>query len=1243
MWLACKRIALGLSVAASVAFPLCVSAQDQEEGTPGQLANRPLFLGGGVGVPGNLVLVPSIEWPTVESVANLDGRYTSDRAYEGYFDSAKCYRYQYSSDEEQRHFYPVSTTSDRRCTGSGQWSGNFLNWATTQTIDPFRKVLTGGYRVKDTPTETWLEKARHPGQGSGFPNRELNDWGTVQGATPFSDSYMRMRISGLGNQMRFRVGDSGVNENVQSYDPADFEKDEGAYSLSVRVEVCNESVGLEDNCVEYDQGWKPEGVIQENADRLRYSVLSFLNQDGPSRDGGVLRARQKFVGPERLEEGDGFVSNPNREWDPDTGELIQNPDPDDADATSPNIEHSGVISYINEAGQLNEGENNKSQDPVSELYYTATRYLKNQGSVDAYSDMSGAGAWQKEDWRDGFPVIEDWGDPIAYECQANVMLGIGDANTHDDKNLPGNNTYRADEPAMPPEVQNDDTVNVLTETNRVGAIEGIGDIANTNDFTGRDNSAYIAGLAYHNKTRDMRPNMPGIQTASTHWVDVLENQVLEPTPKNQYYLATKYGGFEVPDDASFDPETRTEPLPEDWWHANDETLDPSSGSDFPRPDNYYTAGSAANMVDSLEAAFEQVLEESEGASTGITFNTATLETDTLLFGARFDSNNWSGQLFAQALSEADGTPELEDSFEWEAGAVLDGRDLEASPRQIMTYDASAGASVPFTWDSLSDAQRNDFLAGGVNQDRAKERLAYLRGEAVDSMRDRDSRLGDIVNSTPVYVQDPAQGWPDSGEFGESGNRYSSFRLSNQDRRAAVYVGANDGMLHGFAAGSDEGDELFAYVPDFVYSDAATDGLHYLTQPDYEHRYYVDLSPVVSDVFVEGPNGGGADWRTVLIGGGGKGKRGLFALDVTDPDAISEGNAADLAMWEFTPEDDSRLGYITQPPVVGMAQWGKNDYRWTAFFGNGYNSGSDSSGIFMLDLEGGLDGSWSNDDYRYIEFESGGAHGLSPVRAVDLDGDSMIDRLYAGDLDGNIWVATPGNKGDWSSPYSQGKTTTPLFTTDSNQPITAAPMVVRNPKEGSDPNLMVLFGTGQYLTKEDPLNSATQSFYGVLEQGSDELTRANLEPRSLSEETIDVDGELFDVRYADGDDVEGSVKGWYVDFDTVNGERIIQSPQVRGDYVFVNSSVPTQNLCDAGGEGWLMAFGLDGRTPDDPVFTRFENAVVGYKTEGGLPEQSGFLGDYMLTPKSDGEIVTDEVDVGGDDEQFGRAGWQELIE
>src|SRR3546814_5794891 len=79
----------------------------------------------------------------------------------GYFDNAKCYEYVFNDNEAERHFNPSSMAANRTCAGAKEWSGNYLNWAATQTIDPFRLALTGGYRVRDTATETWLEKARH--------------------------------------------------------------------------------------------------------------------------------------------------------------------------------------------------------------------------------------------------------------------------------------------------------------------------------------------------------------------------------------------------------------------------------------------------------------------------------------------------------------------------------------------------------------------------------------------------------------------------------------------------------------------------------------------------------------------------------------------------------------------------------------------------------------------------------------------------------------------------------------------------------------------------------------------------------------------------------------------------------------------------------------------------------------------------------------------------------------------------
>ena len=106
------------------------------------------------------------------------------------------------------YFRPVGLATARRC--SGEWSGNFLNWATMQVIDPFRWVLTGGYRVIDTTTTTVLEKAWGTQQGGtgNFPDSVLSA-AEVAGATPFGSTGtpLYMRIWGLGNKMRFALPD----------------------------------------------------------------------------------------------------------------------------------------------------------------------------------------------------------------------------------------------------------------------------------------------------------------------------------------------------------------------------------------------------------------------------------------------------------------------------------------------------------------------------------------------------------------------------------------------------------------------------------------------------------------------------------------------------------------------------------------------------------------------------------------------------------------------------------------------------------------------------------------------------------------------------------------------------------------------------------------------------------------------------------------------------------------------------
>ena len=208
--------------------------------------------------------------------------------------------------------------------------------------------------------------------------------------------------------------------------------------------------------------------MQQYAMRIRYSAFGYLNDSDIQRDGAALRARMKFIGPERPVPGSANLSNDLAEWDASTGVFVRNPDSSDATASA--VSDSGVMNYLNKFGQASH--TYKTFDPVSEMYYAATRYFRNLGNVSSYT----SGAQGNATFKDGFPVIDFQAgpahDPILYSCQKNFILGIGDTNTHADSNLPGAGTppRSGNEPSMPAEVSGDTTVNAVTATNKVGEL-----------------------------------------------------------------------------------------------------------------------------------------------------------------------------------------------------------------------------------------------------------------------------------------------------------------------------------------------------------------------------------------------------------------------------------------------------------------------------------------------------------------------------------------------------------------------------------------------------------------------------------------------------------------------------------------------------------------------------------------------------------------------------------------------------
>ncbi len=799
----------------------------------------------------------------------------------------------------------------------------------------------------------------------------------------------------------------------------------------------------------------------------------------------------------------------------------------------------------------------------------------------------------------------------------------------------------------------------------------------------------LADVAMHYYKRDLKTGMTNA-VPTTPTVDEADHQhlvtytvafgvtgLLDPfgtkTPGDDSDTDPTASGFSWPDPDAGDAEKI-----DDLWHAA-----------YNGRGQFLSAQNPVELAESLSDAISNIAART-GSAAAVAFNSTILETGSVAYLARFNSGDWSGELLAYDIDPLTG--DLAATPSWNSGDELDAQ--APSSRTILTYNGSQG--IPFQWASLTVAQQNDLKtnsAGGVDSDDvAMARLDYLRGDRSNEgtgygFRTRAGVLGDLVHSNPVYVGEPQLNYPDAAPFPDAtGEKYSEFKAAQQNRDGVVYVGANDGMLHGFDDAS--GQEVLAYIPSNLFSSNSAEGLHYLTDPGYSHRYYTDLSPSVSDVFIKTTPSSSAAWHTILIGGERAGGRGLFALDITDPGSFSENGSApdDIVLWEFTDADDADLGFSFSKPTMTLtnAVDGSGNHRWAAIVGNGYNPATGIAKLMILFLDGGIDGVWSSaadyavTDYIEISTEVGSPsniNGLSSPALVDLDGNGTTDRVYAGDLHGNLWAFDLCNEdinGDcqsngWDVAYSLSGTPKPLFIAkdDSSnaQPITVKPVVIKHPTEanatdGSNaPNTLVFFGTGQYLVESDRTSTDQQTFYGVWDEGTDSLERSQ-----LVEQTFQT-GYPSDVRVPTSNDVPysatGSSKryGWFIDLPTT-GERVVANPKIRGVHVFFNTLIPETQACTYGGYGWLHGVNqANGGAPEDSLFDynndgqvdggdlvsngSSDAAPAAIRFDHGLPTESNFLGSYQYTASSDGSVEKQTIDIETKG-KTGRLSWQELF-
>lgn len=686
------------------------------------------------------------------------------------------------------------------------------------------------------------------------------------------------------------------------------------------------------------------------------------------------------------------------------------------------------------------------------------------------------------------------------------------------------------------------------------------------------------------------------------------------------YYAAKWGGFQDTDGDG------TPNLVEEW---------DVDGND--RPDTYFFAIDPNKLKDSLSEAFAGVVKTSSSAASVAT-NSTRLDVDTVVYQARFNSEDWRGQLLAFQI-ESDGS--VGDPL-WDAGDIMPADHL----RDIYTLNPASGNGVTFEWSNLSPAQQAalNTLPDSTVDSLGSQRLDWLRGDDAQEQRNGGvfrnrtiTILGDIINSDPYFVGKPDYRYhqlPDATEAAE----YVTFRNSAayQARREMLYVGANDGMLHAFDANT--GAEQFAYVPNLVF-----EKLSALTEIDYAHQYYVDGSARAADAYVSG------SWRTVLLGSLGGGGGGIFALDVTNPDTFNTTSV----MWEFTDADMGDHG--TQATVVRL-----NNGDWAALVGNGFESTAGRAYLYLVDLD---DGSI----IRKIPAGTETANGLATPVPVDTDGDRITDVVYAGDLQGNLWKfdLSGTNEAQWDVEFKQGPNDRPLFTaTDAGgarQPITQRPAVGRHPDGG----YMLYFGTGSFYAVGDNVVSSPapeQSFYGIRDNGS-RLTNGR---NQLQEQEIvaEVAAAAGDVRVVSDNAVNyGSDAGWYLDLvspvNGAEGERSVANPVLRGDRIIFTTLIPSSEPCDFGGSGWLMELdALNGmRLPysvldidgdgqfDADDFVEVDGAMVpvsGLRSSVGIIKSPGIISagerEFKYASGSTGEIavITERNSTDG-----GRKSWREI--
>jgi type IV pilus assembly protein PilY1 len=533
------------------------------------------------------------------------------------------------------------------------------------------------------------------------------------------------------------------------------------------------------------------------------------------------------------------------------------------------------------------------------------------------------------------------------------------------------------------------------------------------------------------------------------------------------------------------------------------------------------------------------------------------------FGVAQENNTLSGISIGDMI-DANGAPALDKDGQilptaksfW-TSLNMDGGDVQkggvgevlmkrSSPRNIYTY-LESNVVLSDSTNAFTETNITPALLGLGTDHAARDKLVrYVRG--YDSYDDngngnttekRDWILGSFLHSRPLII--------------------------HFQTRSVIFAGSNDGMLHAFD--DSDGSELWAFIPPNV-----------LTNLQALHgevvQSFVDGSP---KVYISYDSSGEIINKAILIFGERRGGNNYYALDITDP-------LSPRYLWKISPEGNyAELGQTWSSPMVGKITCAacQGGEKWVAFIGGGYDTNQDNNPVTAPDSKGRaiyvvdvLDGSlvWSYSYAKNLEM----AYPIpSDIQKVDTNGDGRIDRLYVGDMGGQIWRFDIGDSdavANWT-----GKMIFKANSLTSDKRKIFYPPDVTLEKDSGNYE-MLFFGTGD---REHPKESTNiNRLYAI----KDKNPSAVLTENDLVDVTQDLlqDPGATQTQKTNVLNALMEKNGWYIKLDENPGEKCLSSPVVFYGVVYFTSFAPNfgsvSDPCFVG-EGTGRVYALKYKTGD----------------------------------------------------------------